>query len=115
MVIFSKHGGGIIKDPGEKLAKHILSRAQDVIPFVRDKSKGTYHLDMWVRTPQGRKTRKGQEQEAGKSSLEKASRQKEDAMDVDGLAVIDEGEWHEVVSRSNARKATEMLCRRPKP
>ena len=46
-IIFTKTGGAIIHDPGEKLAKQLVQQAAKHTPFRRN--RGTYTLDMWVK------------------------------------------------------------------
>ena len=82
---------------------------EDMIPFRREKGKGTYTLDMWVeRSEVGSTSRTDDESgESGFGRTARASSEKtkrgvrtDDEMDVDGLAAVSAEEWKDFVSRS---------------
>ena len=50
-VVFTKTGGAVFKDPGERIAKAMVARAEGVTGFKREKR--VYVLDMWMRREEG--------------------------------------------------------------
>ena len=114
MVMFSKNGGGIVKDVDEKIAKYLMSQAVGAIPFRREEGKGTYTLDMWVK--------KGSEENENnikkppvKKELEKeAEKEADDDEDVDmgELVVVEAEEWIEYLSKSQEKKNRKVIFQR---
>ena len=58
-LIFTKSGGAIVHDPGEKLAKQMMQQSGRNTPFRRN--RGTYTLDMWVKKAFDEQNSKGAE------------------------------------------------------
>ena len=104
LVIFSKNGGGIIKDPGEKLARMIMTRVEGSIPFRRDEKKGTYSLDMWVKKASIESKSEVSMRNAREEVGAKRQSVDESEMEVDELAAVSAQDWEVFVSRSQKRK-----------
>ena len=72
VVVYSKSGGAIISDPGEKPAKQMINGAAKRTLFRRD--RGTYSLDMWLKVPRQANREK---REAAKAKKEAEKGQQE--------------------------------------
>jgi len=110
LVLFSKRGGAIIGDPGEEIARGLMAQyCEDMVPFRREKGKGTYTLDMWVERPGvgGTSRPGGKDGESGVGRTARVSNEErkgggstEDDMEVDALAAVSAEEWKDFISRS---------------
>ena len=49
LVVFTKTGGAVIKDPGMQISKWLLSQVRDKTVFERNRN--VYTLDMWIKKP----------------------------------------------------------------
>ena len=104
MVIFSKTGGGIVKDPDEKWARQIMAEAEGATPFKRDMGRGTYSLDMWVPrgADRGREGNKNAKRQPEVRTVKQEERQ--EPHQAEELMVVPAEEWTEIMSRNAARK-----------
>ena len=104
LVIFSKKGGGIIKDPDERIARWLMASNPSATPFRRDKGKGTYSLDMWVQKAAADKVisrKKAVSFASSKKEKEEEIGDENEDMEVD---VVTEEEWQEYLTRSQKQR-----------
>jgi len=116
LVIFSKNGGAIIKDPAEAFARWIVSSSPGAVPFRRDKGKGTYSLDMWVPRneasrgqPARREPQRRSETQTPTEEREKKNEDDDCDMEVDQLEVVRAQDWAEFVSNKQKKKGALRL------